>query len=99
MKELLNKEFIKELNTNLYSNVTEKFKTASLQVTYRMNANDVDVDAMSILTTLLADACKDYPSTPLLSSYLEELYGCAILPKISISGNSVTVSFMSSFIS
>jgi predicted Zn-dependent peptidase len=99
MKELLNKEFIKELNTNLYSNVTEKFKTASLQVTYRMNANDVDIDAMNILTTLLADACKDYPSTPLLSSYLEDLYGCAILPKVAISGNSVTVSFMSSFIS
>ena len=99
MKELLNKEFVKELNTNVYSNVTEKFKTASIQIMFRMNAKDVDIDALNLLSTLLGDACADYPSTPLLSSYLEELYGCAILPRVGVSGEAVNVSIISSFIS
>lgn len=99
MKELLNKEFIKELNTDLYSNVTEKFKTSSIQVMFKMDAKEVDVEALNLLAALLADACADYPSTPKLSSYLEDLYGCAILPRVGVSGNVVNFSLISSFIS
>lgn len=99
MKEILNKEFIKELNTNLYSNVTEKFKTSSIQIMFKMDAKDVDIDALNMLATLVADACAEYPSTPQLSSYLEDLYGCAILPRVGVSGEVVNFSLISSFIS
>ena len=99
MNELIEKKFIKELNTEVYFNKTEKFKTASIQIMYTFPKGEVDIKALNILAVLLADACKDYPSTPALSSYLEELYGSSIAPKVSVSGDSVNFSIISSFIS
>lgn len=99
MNEILEKRFIKELNTNFYLNKTEKFKTASIQVMFSLPKNNVDIDSLNVLGTLLVDACKDYPSTPLLASYLEELYGSSISRKIDVVGDRVNFSIIGVFIS
>ena len=99
MNELLEKRFINELNTNIYFNKTEKFKTASIQVMFSLPKDSVNIDSLNILGALLVDACADYPSTPLLASYLEELYGSSISRKIEVAGDSVNFSIIGTFIS
>ena len=97
--ENVRKEFLKELNTEIYFNTMDKFKTSTFEITYRFHKDEVDIATLNLLALLLADSCKDYPTTPLLSSRLEELYGSAISPKVSVSGDIVSFNIQAAFIS
>ena len=96
---VINKEFIKELNCEMYSNKIEKFKSSLIQVSYYFHKDEVDVNSLTLLSNLLLNGCKDYPSTVALSSYLEDLYGSAISPKIEVNGDLITFSVIAGFIS
>jgi len=93
------KENIKVLNCDFCSHKLEKFKSSSIKVNFTMNKKDVDIEALILLKSLLVNGCKDYPSSMTFTAYLEELYGSYISSSISISGDEVSFSITSKFIS
>ena len=83
---------------NLHIIKTDKFKTISMKIAFKREVKKEDVTIRRLLTDVLLESSKKYPSRRLIEMETEELYGLGISGNNSISGNYDIMSFNASFL-
>lgn len=83
---------------NIHTIKTDKFKTIRLEVLFRNTASEEDLPVYSILSDLMTDTSKKYPTRKSMNIRKEELYKLVLYGVNSKVGNMMVTSFISEFI-
>ena len=88
--------------TNLFVNKDKKFKEIGFKINFKMPYSYEDITAFNLLTIILRNSCKAYPTISSVNQKMEELYGLQIsfnfsylndLEILSISGLTINPSY------
>lgn len=77
---------------------TKKFKTMNVSLRLQSPLTKETTTLRTLLTFVLIAATKKYPSTKLLSSYLDENYGARLSTNVSTKGQSQIINIHTSFV-
>lgn len=83
---------------NIHTIKTDKFKTIRIEVLFRDTAREESLPLYSILTDLMTDTSKSYPSRMSMNIRKEELYKLVMYGVNSKVGNMMVTSFIGEFI-
>ncbi len=83
---------------NIYTVKTDKFKTCHMEIIFRNNIKKEDVTKRTLLTELLVESCKLYPSRKDMMIELENLYNSFLYGVSNRVGKSILTSFCFDFI-
>lgn len=78
---------------HLHTVKTDKFKTNNIVVKWKAPINKEDSTIRALLPYVLQNNTKKYPTTTLLRSYLEEMYGATFFVDLSKKGDYHIISF------
>jgi len=83
---------------NIHVITTDKFKSISMKVNFKKKIEKQDITYRNLLTKLLLQSSKKYPSKQALEIATEDLYNQGISSSNYISGNYIITSFNTSFL-
>ncbi len=79
---------------NLYTITTDKFKSIHLEVVFRMNASKENITYMSMLSSILMENTKKYPSRKDMIRHLYDLYNANVYATSSRVGGELITNFV-----
>lgn len=94
---MIYKEF-KNDTYNIYTIKTDKFKTCHLEIIFRNNIDNKDITKRSILTEMLVENSKNYPTRKEMMVELENLYNSYLYGVTNRVGKSILTSYCFDFI-
>ena len=77
---------------------TKKFKTITISLRMQSPLTKETTTLRTLLTFVLIAATKDYPSTKLLASYLDDNYGARLSTNVATKGQSQIMNVYTSFV-
>lgn len=79
---------------NLYTITTDKFKSIHLEVVFRMKASKENITYMSVLSSVLMENTKKYPSRKEMIRHLYDLYNANVYSTVSRVGGELITNFV-----
>jgi len=88
----------KENGYNIHTIKLDKYKTTTMNIIFRKELKKEDISSYVILSRLMTESSKKYPSKKSINIELERLYNSFIIANVSIEGNSLCFEITYDFI-
>ncbi len=86
-------EMLKVLDIPVYGIKSNRFTTDIIDITIKVPLTQINASRYALLSRILTSTCKQFPSRPLLSKYLDSLYGASIDTNIEALGDILVIHF------